>query len=93
MTRPLLALALALQLLLAGCAHNPASVEPASAQPPPEPVAVETPEDKECQATLRKYTCHDNWLDNHPVLNGMVTVAEIFGLGALLGLAELGGHR
>src|SRR5262245_15815737 len=68
-----------------GCAHIP----PAAAAADETPAPALTPEQEETAEVLRRYTWHDNWLDNYPVLNGMTKLTELFLMNVLKGLADL----
>jgi hypothetical protein len=92
MHRPILAGVFALMVSFSGCLHGPsASTEIAEAGEEPAPAAPRplTPEEQEASEVLGRYTWHDNWLDNYPMLNGMTVMTELFGLWLLQVLGSL----
>jgi hypothetical protein len=72
-----------------GCAHNPQAPAAAEEMPEETPAPALTPEEEETAEVLRRYTWHDDWLDNFPVLNGITKMTELLLVNMLKGLADL----
>jgi hypothetical protein len=92
MGRPILVGVVVALFFLVGCSHCPptptqtAAAENEATPSAPSPVEEDQEETRE---TLRRYTWHDNWLENYPVLGGTVTLMEMWMLNALMGLGDL----
>jgi hypothetical protein len=94
MHRPILAGVFALMVSLGGCLHGPSApreIAEAAEEPAPAAPRPLTPEEEEASEVLARYTWHDNWLDNYPVLNGMAVMTELFGLWLLAVMGSVGG--
>jgi hypothetical protein len=92
MTRSSLVVVVALSLLLDGCAHCPPAA-PQTTAPGEQPMPAATPDTAQDEAAIaiivRRYTWYDNWIDNYPVLHGLSTLAQLFLVGVVQGLAGL----